>query len=205
MQLESHPNVVGATKARHKSCSKLDATSISRNCIDCFEQPTCQCMDLHFMHRFSDHKLRHLIDTVRLLADTPAYCGPRRRKVACACSRPWGDRTQEPDLELASKVPSRRISNRQIYTYPIKFQSTPLCTDRQTVPSTLLQSHQIALPRPEDHDVLDFNHLSLAAGASRLRTPACHARYVHDTLARIIPHNTCDDLDVRAYVQRTPN
>jgi hypothetical protein len=130
MQFESHPNVVGATKARHKSCSKLDATSISRNCIDCFERLMCQCMDLHFMHRFSDHKLRHLIDTVRLLADTPAYCGPRRRKVACACSRPWGDRTQEPDLELASKVPSRRISNRQIYTYPIKFQSTPLCTDQ---------------------------------------------------------------------------
>jgi hypothetical protein len=93
--------------------------------------------------------------------------------------RLWYDHMQESHLELVAMVLPSSISNRQIYSYPIKFQSTPLCTDRQTVPSTLLQSHQIILPRPQDHDVFNFDHLSFAAGPSRLCTPACHARYVY--------------------------
>jgi hypothetical protein len=80
MQLESHPNVVGATKARHKSCSKLDATSISRNCIDCFERLMCQCVDLHLMHRYPGHNARHLDHIACLLAKTPAYCGASRKR-----------------------------------------------------------------------------------------------------------------------------
>jgi hypothetical protein len=32
-------------KVRHQSCGKLDALSISRNCIGFFELPTCQCVN----------------------------------------------------------------------------------------------------------------------------------------------------------------
>jgi hypothetical protein len=33
---------LGLQEVRHQSCGNHDALSISRNCIDCFERPTCQ-------------------------------------------------------------------------------------------------------------------------------------------------------------------
>jgi hypothetical protein len=69
------PNVVRAAKVRHQSCGKLDALSISRNCIDCFERPTCQMHGSNQMRFLSGHDRCHLMDTARLLVDILAYHG----------------------------------------------------------------------------------------------------------------------------------
>jgi len=66
------PELRQGYKVRHERCGKLDAMPKSRNCIDCFELPTCQCMDLRSMQPCSDNNPHH-----RSLA-CGHHCIPRR-------------------------------------------------------------------------------------------------------------------------------
>jgi hypothetical protein len=171
---------LGLQKVRHQSCGKLDALSILRNCIDCFERPTCQMHGSSQMRFSSGHDRRHLIDTARLLVDILAYPGSVALRweshdarvfvcgmIVCTTSTDQGH----------SCGATWCISTREVWSNLIKSSIQSTLHGLTDCAFTQLRLHHITLPQ---HDVLDLNRLSFAADAGCPCTPAGRATgFVH--------------------------